>query len=166
MEDVIRQFTAFRALPAGEIALSVLDVCLVTYIIYRILVLVRGTRAWRILLGILAFLVVMYLSAQFKLHTLYWLMDKATILGPVALVILFLPELRQAIEGIGKITPLQILSQSQNEERAEARTVEEICAAVAELQEERVGALIVIEKSAKLSEIVANGVALNAQISA
>jgi diadenylate cyclase len=167
VEEVLRPITALRNLTASEIFINLLDVALVAFLIYRLLLLVRGTRAWRILIGVIAFLIVLVLSDRFGLNTLHWILDKATILGPVALVILFLPEVRQAIEGFGKITPLQMIHvPGSGEERAEARTVEEICSAVAELQQESIGALIVIERTAKLDEIISNGVALNARVSA
>ena len=167
MEEVLRPFTALRHQSASEVLINLLDVVLVAFLIYRLLLLVRGTRAWRILIGVIAFLIVLVLSERFGLNTLHWIFEKATILGPVALVILFLPEVRQAIEGFGKITPLQMIHvPGSGEERAEARTVEEICSAVAELQQESIGALIVIERTAKLDEISSNGVALGARISA
>ncbi|RYG35699.1 TIGR00159 family protein [bacterium] len=165
MEDALRQFAGLRTLRPWEIGVNVLDVALVTYLLYRLLILVRGTRAWRILLGVLAFLVLLFLSERLGLRTLHWLLDKATILGPVALVILFLPELRQAIEGFGKITPLQILENAQREERAEAKTVEDLVAAMAELSAESVGALVVVERGASLDEIASNGVPLSAPVS-
>lgn len=165
MDDITRQFTALRSLPAQEIFVTLFDVGLVAYLIYRLLMLVRGTRAWRIFIGIVAFIFLLFLSDRLNLNTLHWILEKATILGPVALVILFLPELRQAIEGIGKITPLQILEFAPPAASIEARTVEEITNAVTSLAQQSVGALIVIEKTAKLDEIVANGVPLNAQVS-
>ncbi|MDX2065827.1 MAG: diadenylate cyclase CdaA [Fimbriimonadaceae bacterium] len=165
IEDAIRQFTLLRTLGPYGVAIQLLDIGLVAFLLYRLLMLVRGTRAWRILLGVFAFLLVLFVSDRLELRTLHWILEKATILGPVALVILFLPELRQAIEGFGKITPLQILELAGHEDRAEKRTIEEITAALAELQQESVGALIVIEKSAKLDEVASNGVPLHADIS-
>jgi diadenylate cyclase len=167
LEDVLRPYLTLRNLTAGEIVVNVLDIVLVALLIYRLLLLVRGTRAWRIIVGILGFLLVLFFSARLGLNTLHWLLEKATYLGPAALVVLLLPELRAAVEGFGR--PTQVLTKlvtTQSEERAAARTVEEIVAAVAELAAGRVGALIVLEKDSHLDEIVANGVPLNATVSA
>src|SRR5262249_12913069 len=144
------------------IAVSIVDVLLVTFLVYRLLMLVRGTRAWRIILGIMGFLIVLYISGHTGLNTLHWLLDKATYLGPVALVVLLLPELRTAIEGFGRPATLipRIVTNAQAEERAEAKTVEELVAAATELAAGHVGALIVIEKETPLTEIVSNGVSL------
>jgi len=153
---------------SGNIAANVIDVLLVTFLIYRLLMLVRGTRAWRIILGVIGFLIVLFVSGRLGLNTLHWLLDKAAYMGPVALVVLLLPELRTAIEGFGRPATLlaRIPVTGQAEERAEARTVEELVAAVAELAAGRVGALIVVEKDSPMAEIASNGVMLRAQISA
>jgi diadenylate cyclase len=165
LEDVLRQLASFRSLSAVEIAVNVVDILLVAYMIYRILMLVRGTRAWRILLGVLAFLSVLFVSDKLHLNTLHWILDKATLLGPVALVILFLPELRHTIEGFGKITAIPIIP-SRAEDKVQLHTIEELTAAVSELAQEHVGALIVIEMKAPLDEIAQNGVSLDAEVSA
>jgi diadenylate cyclase len=165
LEDVLRQLSSFRSLSAIEIAVNIADILLVSYMIYRVLMLVRGTRAWRILLGVLAFLTVLFVSDKLHLNTLHWILDKATLLGPVALVILFLPELRHTIEGFGKITAIPIIP-SRAEDRVQLHTIEELTAAVSELAQEHVGALIIIEMKAPLDEIALNGVRLDAEISA
>jgi diadenylate cyclase len=163
--DAFRYFIFFRDIKI----IDAIDIAFVTLLIYRILLLVRGTRAWRITIGILGLLLAMVGSAALKLNTLHWLLEKAMILGPVALVILFLPELRQAIEGVGRLggflqAPIGLSHRA--EEGMEAKTVEDIVAACSELAQESVGALIVIEKAMPLEEVIANGVLLNAVVSA
>jgi diadenylate cyclase len=162
VDELVREFDGLRALSTRDAMVDALDVLLVAYIIYRLLMLVRGTRAWRIGIGILIFLFVLGISDRLGLKTLHWVLSQAMALGPVALVLLFLPELRQVTEGLGKLAPRL----GANDPRAEARTVEEIVAAVAELAAGSIGALIVIENGASLDEIAANGVLLNARVSA
>jgi diadenylate cyclase len=165
LEETIRQLFSDISWPV--LLRMAADVFLVCYLIYRLLLLVRGTRAWRILGGILIFVLALTVSSYLGLDTLHWVLDKFAILGPVALVILLLPELRQAIEGFGKIGfwP-QRFGSLGIENRTEARTVEELVAAMVELSSQSVGALIVIEKGSPLDEIAANGVMLNAKVSA
>ncbi len=165
MEELAREFEGLKALSAREALVSAIDILLVAYLIYRILMLVRGTRAWRIVMGILIYLFVLGLSDRLGLKTLHWILAQALSIWPVALVILLLPELRQAIEGLGKLDRWTARI-GATEPRAEARTVEEIVAAVAELAAGSIGALIVIERGAKLDDIAANGVLLNARVSA
>ena len=119
----------------NDVLVALVDVLLVTFLLYRLLMLVRGTRAWRILLGLSIFGIVYALSgpASLNLRTLHWMLDKATPLGPVALVILFLPELRQAIEGMGRLGfQLQHFGEG-GADRLAAHTIEEIVSAVTEL---------------------------------
>jgi diadenylate cyclase len=156
----------FNALTLGQRVVHAVDVLIVAFIIYRLLLLVRGTRAWRILLGVGVFLIVLQLSEVMNLGTLHWILEKATLLGPVALVILFLPELRQAIEGLTKLGFIpQSFVEVGHEATLERRTIEEIVAAVGEMAQDHVGALIVLETGANLDEIANNGVQLNAKIS-
>ncbi len=152
-----------------DTALWWLDILVVAFIIYRLLLLVRGPRAGRIVGGVLVFVLLLVVSRGINLLSFHWILDKAALLGPVALVILLLPELRQGLEGFGKLAaepfrPLQRLG--RQEPRTELRIVEEIVAAVTELAAGSVGALIVIERSQTLDEVAANGVALNADVKA
>ncbi len=143
----------------------VVDILLVAYVIYRLLKLVRGRRAWRIAIGIGFFVAALVLSERFQLNTLHWILDKATLLAPVALVILFLPELRQAVEGFGKLggwTDRLITAQ----QKTTIDTVQQICAAVAEMAEHRIGALIVIERTTRLQEVADNGIPVHAKVTA
>lgn len=165
MRDALQYFSFIKEIRIKD----AVDIAFVTFLIYRLLVLVRGARAWRITLGVLGYLLFMLAGWIFKLNTLYWLLEKGAIAGPVALVILFLPELRQAIEGFGRFggllqTPIGL--PHRPEEILQARTIEEIVAACSELASESVGALIVIERTNPLEDIVSNGVSLNADVSA
>ncbi|MFI5385585.1 MAG: diadenylate cyclase CdaA [Fimbriimonadales bacterium] len=150
-----------------DTALWWLDILVVAFIIYRLFLLVRGPRAWRIVAGVITFILLLAVSPKIKFLELSWVLDKAAILAPVALVILLLPELRQGLEGLGKLgaeaLPLQRLGRSES--KTDLNTIEDIVAAVTELADSHVGAIIVIERANPLDEIAANGVALNAAIS-
>ena len=144
---------------------ALLDILIVAFIIYRLLMMVRGSRGWRILLGLLVFAALMFLSDQLGLATLYWILEKAALLGPVALAILFLPELRQALEGLTKLTWVpDTIIEAGHEKNLDRASVEEVVGAVAEMARDRVGAIIVIETGGHLDEIASTGVMLNAKI--
>jgi diadenylate cyclase len=168
LDEIFKPFETLRDLGPRQVIVNVLDVLLVAYLIYRLLTLVRGTRAWRVIFGVIIFAFVLIMSERLGLNTLHWLLDKATYyLAPAALVLLFLPELRAAIEGFGTLPQRLVpVAASVAEDRAEARTIEELVAACTELAAESVGALIVVEKEARLADIAGNGVTLNAQVSA
>ncbi len=160
MENIRRPLSSLLE-PTWENLIHVIDILLVAFVVFQVLKLIQGTRAWRVSLGIIAFLLLLGLSSFLHLDTLHWLLDKATLLGPVALVILFFPELRQAMEGVLSFVPARLL-----ESTIEARTIEELVAAMSELSAQSTGALVVIERSASLAEIISNGVELDAKISA
>lgn len=165
MDDVFRTLNVFRTFSAESVR-AVVDILVVSYVVYRLLALIRGPRAWRILGGVIVFVVLLLASAAIGLHTLHWVMDKATILGPVALVILLLPEMRQALEGFGKLGFWPQRAPTEPVHVMEARTVEEIVAASAEMASTRTGALIVIERGSPLDDIIANGVPIDSTVSA
>ncbi len=113
--------------------------------------------------GILIFIVALVASSAFGMESLHWVLDKATLLAPVALVILLLPELRQTLEGFGK---LRIWTQIAGERSIEPGTIEEIVKAVSYFRGQRIGALIVIELGPPLDSIVSNGIHIDAEVSA
>lgn len=164
MEDILRRLGGLRDF-SWENLIHVIDILLVAYLIFRLISLIRSSRAWRILGGIAIFVVALVLSDHFQLRTLHWLLDKATLLAPVALVILLLPELRQTLEGFARLGlwPSRLNAQDG---RVALRTLEEIVAATTEMSSARVGAIIVIERGTRLDDIAANGVSLQANISA
>jgi diadenylate cyclase len=145
---------------------QILDILLVAFLVYRLLALVRGTRAWRILFGIAIFLMLLFLSNYFQLHTLHFLLDRATLLMPVALVILFFPELRRALEGVGKVGVWTEKFAFSGDVTVEGQTVEELVGAAAEMSASRIGALIVLERTARLDEVIGNGVRIDARVAA
>ncbi|HWD40817.1 MAG TPA: diadenylate cyclase CdaA [Fimbriimonas sp.] len=165
MEELARTITGLRLIKLSDGIIDAVDILLVAFLIYRLLMLARGRGAWRIVIGIAIFIFLWSASDKLHLAALHWLLDKAMLGGPVALVILFLPELRQTIEGLGKLDRWTSNLGASEKPRAEAQTVEEIVAAVAEMAAGRVGALIAVEREASLGDFASNGVVLNARIS-
>ncbi len=143
-----------------------LDIVIVAFIIYRLVLLVRGPRAGRIVSAVVMFIMMLVVSRLAGLFSLHWVLDKAALLAPVALVILLLPELRQGLEGLGKLGTQPLERFARAEPKTDVRTIEEIVAAVTELASGSVGALIIIERANSLEEIASNGVMINATVSA
>ncbi len=150
--------------PTYTNVMHVVDILLVTFLVFKFLQIVRNTRAWRIFIGILIFVILLNLSDALGFKTLHWLLEKATLLGPVALVILFLPELRQALEGFGKLGTLSDRSFGRDPGMT-IRSIEAICQAVSEFSRQKVGSLLVIERSVHLDDIANSGVKMDSEIS-
>jgi diadenylate cyclase len=143
---------------------SILDVLLVALILYYLLMLARGTRAWQIIGGLVVFALLYVLSDLFNLTTLNWLLRQIVPLAPVALVILFYPELRYALEELGRVqfwrNRLAFLPQEDLN-----RVVGEIVQVATDLSVRHVGALIVVERETGLDDLVATGTRLDARVS-
>jgi diadenylate cyclase len=145
--------------------LQIVDVLLVAYLIYRLLLMVRGSRAWRIIGGVVIYIVLWFVTDLLELRTIHFLLEKGLVLAPVALVILLLPEMRAALEGFGKLGfwPERL---GGGEEDVSAKVIGEIVEAVTDLAATQTGALIVVERSKRMPEIEASGVPLHADVSA
>jgi diadenylate cyclase len=145
---------------------ALLDIALVSVAIYYLLMIARGTRAMQLLKGLAILLVVMKVAQWLGLDTLQWILGQALFASAVVLVILFQPELRAALDQIGR-GHLEILGlQFGHEKNAEnARMVSEITKAVESMAANRIGALIVLERETGLEDIVATGKTMNAVLS-
>ncbi len=153
----------FYLLRSTHLWSGILDVLVVSYLFYRLLLLARGTRAWQILGGIGTLLVALYLSSVLHLDTLNWLLEQVVPLGPVALVILFFPELRHALEEFGP----RFWSKGLNLLRSEDvhQVIMDVVMAMVACSSTKTGALVVFERQTGLDEVIANGTPLDAEIS-
>ena len=146
----------------GDLWQGVLDVLVVAYLLYRLLLLVRGTRAMQILGGLGTLLLALYLSDKLHLFTLNWLLRQIVPLGPVAIVILFYPELRHALEEFGPRFWSRSLSLLNREDVS--GMILAVVQTVTLLSAKRVGALVVFERRTGLDEVIQTGVALDATV--
>jgi diadenylate cyclase len=142
---------------------DVLDVLLVAVVVYRVLLLFRGTRALQMLTGIGVLLAMSILARQLELHSVQWLLDNFWSFWVVALVVLFQPEMRRALARMGQGRMLRDLFGPPEEEQA--RTVDDLVAAAQALAARRTGALIVIERTGALRHYAELGVPLDAIVS-
>ncbi len=140
-----------------------IDILLVWYVIYKLIMVVRGTKAVQLLKGITVIIVVRMLSQYLGLSTLQWLMDQALTWGFLAIIIIFQPELRRALEQLGRG---RLFSRSglPGEEDPEV-TVEAIVKATDYMAKRRIGALMSIEKETGMSDYIETGISLNSRIS-
>jgi diadenylate cyclase len=141
-----------------------LDIFLVALIVYRLLVAFRGTRAAQMLVGLGILLAASLVARRFELHSLGWLLDNFWSFWAIAVVVLFQPELRRALARLGQGRFLRAFVGSSRAERA--HLVDEVTRAVAALAGRRIGALIVIERTAGLRQYAELGVPLDAIASA
>ena len=145
--------------------IDVIDILIVAVIIYELLLLTRHTRGSALLKGLFILLVVMILSNLIGLTSLNWLILAILQNGALVLVILFQPELRKALERMGR-SRLFGKGNRRNEEEARDNVISEIIQTAVDLSRRKVGALIVFERRTGLEDVIETGTRLNAEISA
>jgi diadenylate cyclase len=146
---------------------SVIDISIVSYLIYKLIQLVKETRAWQLVKGIIVILIVAMLSDMLKLRTLHYILNRTIELAGFALVVLFQPELRRGLEQIGRSNFKNFFSFDENDDVIHTTfTIEEVVKAATELSRTKTGALIVVERQTKLGEIINTGTKLDSSVSA
>lgn len=138
-----------------------IDVGVVAVIVYLFLAFIKGTRAFQILIGLLLIFVVSILARTFNLSALSLILDSLMAIWIIAFVILFQPEIRNALARMGRYRLLRFLVRS-----VEQLAVSEIVKAVQEMCKRKIGALIVFERDIDLGEYVQTGTRLDAKVSA
>lgn len=164
MDTILGWFIGFREMSTGQLLTTLIDVLVVTFVIYKLIMLVKGTRAWQIAWGLGFFFLTIFLSDLLNLRALNWLLRVFLYSGPVALVILFYPELRRTLEEIGRLKFLGRGLVTLGKEDI-ADMVDQLTKAVADMSRGQVGALIVIEREVALDYIIANGRRMDALVS-
>lgn len=146
---------------------DLLDILIVAYIIYKAIGLLRETRAMQLIKGIVILLVIFQISSWFQLSVLNYLLLNTFQFGVIAMLVVFQPELRRALEKVGRSKFGEVLNIiNPNSPEAITQTVEKIADSVSTLSKNRIGALIVIERKTKISDIVRTGVTIDSEISA
>ncbi|MFX3630846.1 MAG: diadenylate cyclase CdaA [Ectobacillus sp.] len=142
---------------------NIVDIALVWFVIYKLILLIRGTKAVQLLKGITVIIVVRILSFWFKLHTLQWLMDQALTWGFLAIIIIFQPELRRALEQLGRGS---LLSRSgAQEDDGQETVITSVVKATEYMAKRRIGALISIERETGMSDYIETGIFMDAHVS-
>ncbi len=139
---------------------DVVDVGLVAYILYRLFLLIKGTRAVQMLMGLGILLVALVFSRWADLHTINWLVQSFMAQVVLVILVLFQPELRRALAHMGENPLLSSLSPVES-----SRFLDEIVKASVSLANRRVGALVVLERETDLKNIVEMGTELDSKVS-
>lgn len=149
--------------------IDILEMLIIAFVVYEILFFVKSTRAWNLFKGIAVLLLFTLLAAIFQMNTILWIAERALNVGIIAMVVVFQPELRRALEHLGKkqfiLSIMPFESQRGSEELFTDKTRSETVKAVYEMARVKTGALIVIEQNIKLEEYIRTGIALDSLVS-
>lgn len=142
---------------------NTVDILLVWFVIYKLIMIVRGTKAVQLLKGIFVIIIVKVISDKFHLQTLGWMMQQVLIWGFVVIAIIFQPELRRALEQLGRG---RIFSRTGNQEGDDQeKLVDSITKAVDYMAKRRIGALISIERETGMGDYIETGIPLESKVS-
>ncbi len=148
-----------------DLILFIIDIAIVIYLAYKILKLTKDSRAWQVLKGIVLLLVITWLSGVCKLTILHAILDKVVSWGVLALIIIFQPEIRRALEQLGTNKLKKFLGFTENIETKTKENIYKIVIAVEELSKRQIGALIVIERDIGIKDIIDTGIIIDAEVS-
>lgn len=144
--------------------IDIIDIFVVAFLIYTLIRFAKETRAEQLLKGIGILLLVTVLANFFNMYTLTWILDQFLVFGMLVFLIVFQPELRRALEFVGRSNFLSKSLKQVHDEELINRT-REITRAMVSLSKEKIGALVILERETGLNEFVDTGTKLNADIS-
>ncbi|KHE71299.1 diadenylate cyclase CdaA [Halobacillus sp. BBL2006] len=142
--------------------LIAVDITLVWFVVYKLIMLIQGTKAVQLLKGIFVILGIWLLSNLFGLTTLRWLMSQAITWGFLAIIILFQPELRRALEQLGRGS---FFSRNTSEEEDTEKSIQAIIKSCHYMAKRRIGALITIERETGMGDYVETGIRVGGHLS-
>lgn len=143
-----------------------LDILIVAFLLYQLFKLIRGTQAVQLLLGLGVIFVIGWIAQLLNLQLLAVIFANGSQAIIIAAVILFQPELRRALDRVGRLGAMRTVLGRHGTETAITRTVDEVLRAARSLSERREGALIVFERETGLENIAATGVHINGEVTA
>ncbi|MDY3918021.1 MAG: diadenylate cyclase CdaA [Candidatus Limivivens sp.] len=153
---------------SGITVTDVLEIAILSFLVYQIMVWIRATRAWTLMKGILVMSIFVALAYMFHMDTITFLINKGVDLALTAAVIIFQPELRRALEQLGEKKFFSALipfdTSREVQERFSDKTINELVKACVEMGKAKTGALIVIEQNTPLAEYERTGIALDSII--
>ena len=139
---------------------DVLDIVIITVLVYKIIEWSMNTRAYQLLKGLGVLLLILLLSTLFNLYTINYLLNTLLVSGIVVMAVIFQPELRRGLAHIGRFK----FNFSAKDKSDDSGIVKEIVNALIELSKRKVGALIVIERETKIDEYLPTGTLVDAKI--
>lgn len=145
---------------------DVIEIAIITFLVYQFLAWVKNTRAWNLFKGILIILLFILVAAIFQMSTILWIAEKVVSVGLIALVVIFQPELRKALEALGRQN-FMISAFSFNNgdtKRFSDKTITELVKASYEMAKVKTGALIVVENEVLLTEYIRTGIRVDGMI--
>ncbi|MDD4502627.1 MAG: diadenylate cyclase CdaA [Clostridia bacterium] len=162
--EQIKYFSLELSSPLAVIS-AIIDIAIVSYLVYKLMIFVKEIRAWSLLKGVLVIVLVAIVSSLLGLQIMTFLFSNILTFAALSIVVLFQPEIRKVLERLGTSEITHFFSNTGSDETIKiTAVVEEIVKACKNMSEQYIGALIVIEKSTKIGEFINTGVQMNADV--
>ena len=170
MTDFFATLQTYLSKISGIRIADIVEIIIISFLIYSILAWIKKTRAWSILKGILVIILFVLIAEYFEMNTILWIVNNLFSVALIAVIIILQPELRKAVEELGRkrdflnFIPFEFNSRGSETERFSDKTVYEITRACVEMGKVKTGVLIVIEQEQDLSEYERTGIDVDAVI--
>lgn len=148
--------------------IDILDILIVAYLIYKIIFWIKETRAWTLFKGIIVIFAFTAIAVLLRLNTILWILQNTISVGIIAVIVVFQPEMRKALEQLGKgsiFTNLIKFDNSKDMDKTEIKTLDEILKAADKMAAVKTGAIILIEQSVPLGDHERTGIPIDAMVS-
>jgi len=168
IKSFIQQYMSMDSIPEVSI-IDIVEIVILSFLIYQVMVWIKKTKAWMLLKGFAVIGIFVFFAWVFEMNTILWLFKNIFSVGITALVIVFQPELRKALEQLGQRNVISSVFSFENakdtEVRFSDRTINEIVKASFEMSKAKTGALMVIERNTPLGEYERTGINLDSILS-
>ncbi|MBL1223893.1 diadenylate cyclase CdaA [Enterococcus sp. BWR-S5] len=146
---------------SSNFIINIIDVLVVWYLVYKLIMLVKGTKAVQLLKGVAVFIIIRIVSEIIGLHTLSWLMNQVIMYGVIAAVVIFQPEVRRGLEHLGRSS---FFKASKSEQQQDEKMILAFDKAIQYMSKRKIGALITVARNTGLEEYIETGIDLDADI--
>lgn len=163
-----RDYVAWLTIPEFTIT-DALEILIIAFAFYHIILWIKDTRAWMLLKGMILLGLIFLAAVVLEMNVVLWVFRNAMVVGIMALIVIFQPELRNALEQLGRKNILGSITSFDNQrnknERYSAKSIQAIIKAVYDMSKVKTGALIVVEKNIQCREYERTGIPIDSEIS-
>lgn len=163
-DNIVEYIKSLQTNPFELITL-IIDLTLVMFLLYCFFRIVKGSRAWQLIKGIIFLIIATWVSCLLNLKILNWILTGIMNLGVIAVIVIFQPELRRALEQLGTNKFTKFFGIDKNLETKTKEDIYKVVIAATELSKTKTGALIVLERDIKIQDIISTGIPMDAEVS-
>jgi diadenylate cyclase len=168
IRNLIEKYLVWLSFPKINLT-DIIEICILAFLIYHVVKWVKNTRAWTLVKGLVVILFIWFLAIIFDLNVLIWIISNTISVGIIAVIIVFQPEFRKALEQLGQKNLVKsFIAFDDSKDRSEKfsdHTLNQIVRATFELARTKTGALITIEDETTLAEFERTGIEIDSVIS-